>query len=257
MRCRRDRVGRLAANANFCPDCGPASQLEGTTSDRLIARRRGERGIVAVLLLFAMSAFAVLGIAGLTTGLGAAPSGRTFSILRSVPQGALTQFIAPMVVPNDWRTQGESGSYQFQLPVIVPEMEGDGTGATSAWHALTEVPGMALCCDAGTGVCSRRLVADGGEPIEDWTPGPDDTLRLSFDLTSRPDSDPEKGDVVTATVTPASTSVEGSPIACQLEFDGGVIAKGAAVLRLEPRQESSALATGRVEGTLTLVIRTR
>ena len=81
------------------------------------SRRDNDRGIAAIILLFAMSAFSVLSIGALTTALGSAPAGRNFSIFRTIPQDAFIKFVAPMVVPNDWRTQGQAGSFQFQLPV--------------------------------------------------------------------------------------------------------------------------------------------
>ena len=216
-----------------------------------------ERGVAALLLLSAMSAFAVLGVAALTTGLGGAVEGRAFSIFQTISRDALTHFIAPLVVPNTWRAEGVQGSYQFQLPVVVPETGGDESGATSSWHEITEVPGMAVCCEGRAGACVERYLPTGGARIADWNPGPDDALRLSFDLTSRPDADASKGDMVTATVRSAGSAVEGSSLACQLEFDGAVIAKGTAVLRQEPRQADSSLTTELVVGTMTLAVRTR
>ena len=102
-----------------------------------------ERGIAVILLLFAMSAFAVLGVAALTTGLGSAPEGRAFSIFETVSRETLTHFIAPLVVPNIWRAEGDQGSYQFQLPVVVPETGSHENGATSActsWRRCREWP---------------------------------------------------------------------------------------------------------------------
>ena len=39
---------------------------------------RSQRGVASVLLLFAMSAFSVLGVAALTTNVADSPSGETF-----------------------------------------------------------------------------------------------------------------------------------------------------------------------------------
>src|SRR4051794_32132923 len=110
---------------------------------------RPEHGIAALLLLFAMSAFSVLGIAALTTGLGTAPPQATFSIFQGVAEGLLTKFMAPLVVPNEWRVQGGNGSYAFQLPVLVPDGGGEPDGSTAAWHVMgeSEVPGLEVCCE--------------------------------------------------------------------------------------------------------------
>ncbi len=166
-----------------------------------------ERGIAAVLLLFALSAFSVLGVAGLTTALGAAPEGQTFNIFRSIPQDSLTRFAADLAVPNAWRTAGASGSFQFHLPVLVPEMAGEERGASAAYHAVNEVPGLSICCESQAGVCGQRNAGSGGPAIADWTPGTDDALWMSFELASRRDtSATDNGDTVTATVSQAAAS---------------------------------------------------
>src|SRR4029078_13478274 len=94
-----------------------------------------DRGIASLLLLFAMSAFCVLGVAALTTGFGAAPPGASVGILHGVPDGSLTKFVAPLVIRNVWRVRGSNGSFAFELPVLVPENGGQPSGSTAAWHA--------------------------------------------------------------------------------------------------------------------------
>ena len=71
--------------------------------------RRGQRGAAVVLLLFAMSAFSVLATAALTTKMREAPSGSVYGILSGVRDGDRTKFVAPLVVPNSWRLEGEKG----------------------------------------------------------------------------------------------------------------------------------------------------
>ena len=220
--------------------------------------RNDERGIASVLLLFALSAFSVLGVAGLTTALGTAPEGQTFNIFRSIPQDALTRFAADMEVPSAWRAGGAGGSFRFQLPVLVPEMAGEERGASSAWHAMTEVPGLSVCCESQAGVCRQRTVG-GGEPvIADWTPGTDDVLWMSFELASRRDtSATDNGDTVTATVSQEAAGqapAGSSAVACQLEFKGMVIAKGAAQLAQVAKADGSGLGTA---GTMRLAVRTK
>ena len=61
-------------------------------SNHSSAISRGERGIAALLLLFAMSAFSVLGIAAMTTGLGAAP-----------PMASFTPSVAPIAAATNGR----------------------------------------------------------------------------------------------------------------------------------------------------------
>ena len=68
---------------------------------------------------------------------------------------------------------------------------------------------MAVCCEGRAGLCAERYLTTGGARVEDWNPGVDDALRLSFDLTSRPDADANNGDVVTATVRSATSTVDG------------------------------------------------
>jgi len=221
-----------------------------------------DRGMASLFLLFAMSAFSVLSVAALSTTLGSAPDGKTFSIFRSIPQDSLTKFVAPMAVPNGWRTDGASGSFQFQLPVIVPETGTEETGATAAWHAMTEVPGMSVCCEERPGVCSQRTAIGGGAPVEDWTPGADDAQWLSFDLSSQSDTatagaDAVQGDIVIATVTSPARPIDAPTMSCQLEFDGAVIAKGTAALQQAPRQDGSGLPTPTVSGAMTFAVRTR
>ena len=217
-----------------------------------------ERGIVAVLLLFALSAFSVLGVAGLTTALGTAPEGQTFNIFRSIPQDALTRFAADMAVPNAWRAGNAGGSFQFELPVLVPEMAGEERGASSARHAMTEVPGLSVCCESQAGVCGQRTAGSGEPVIADWTPGTDDVLWMSFELASHRDpSATDNGDTVTATVSQAAASqapAGSSAVACQLEFKGVVIAKGAAQLAQVAKADGSGLGTA---GTMRLAVRTK
>ena len=217
-----------------------------------------ERGIVAILLLFALSAFSVLGVAGLSTALGSAPEGQTFNIFRSIPQDSLTRFAADMAVPNAWRSAGASGSFQFQLPVLVPEMAGEERGASAAYHAMNEVPGLSICCESQAGVCGQRNAGSGGPAIAGWTPGTDDALWMSFELASRRDtSATDNGDTVTATVSQAAASqapAGSSAVACQLEFKGVVIAKGAAQLAQVAKADGSGLGTA---GTMRLAVRTK
>ena len=235
--------------------------MRSTSSASRQAPRPDDRGIASLLLLFSMSAFAVLGVGALSTTLGSAPAGKTFTLFRAIPQDALLKFVAPMVVPNDWRTEGAQGSYQFQLPVIVPETGSEESGSTAAWHAMSDVPGMAVCCESRAGVCNARLVPAGGAPISDWTPGADDAMRLSFDLSSTPDAhaDAPAGDTVTATVTATASAplAEATALACQLEWDGAVIAKGTAYLRQVPRDGGSGPASSSVQGTMTLAVKTK
>jgi hypothetical protein len=224
--------------------------------------RAGERGIAAVLLLFAMSAFSVMSVAALTTGIGSAPAGKTFGIFRTLPHDSLTKYVADMVVPNDWRTQGADGSYQFQLPVLVPETAGEENGASAAWHAMTDVPGLEVCCESKAGVCAERKVISSGVSIADWNPSVDDASWMSFDLTSRPDApagEPAIGELVIATVSASSESVPADvvPMSCQLEFDDVVVAKGTAHLRQVPREDGSGFTAEIVAGSMTLAVRTR
>jgi hypothetical protein len=208
-----------------------------------------ERGVAALLILFAMSAFSVLAVGALTTALGSASAGQTFSIFRSVSEDVLTKYVADMVVPNDWRIEGESGSYRFQLPVLVPENGEEDMGAPAAWHPIAEVPTLAVCCEARPGVCNERGAAT-GETVQDWAPGTDDALWLAFELSSQADPNAtDGGSIVTARVSPA-TAVDGASVTCQLEFDGSVIAKGSAQLQ---RQAGSA----QVGGTMRFAVKTR
>jgi hypothetical protein len=218
-----------------------------------------DRGIASILLLFAMSAFAVLAIGALSTNLGSAAAGKTFSLFRSMPEDAMLKFVAPLVVPNEWRTENAQGSYQFTLPVIVPETGGEERGTTSSWHVMNEIPGMALCCESRSGACNERQLALGGPPIADWTPRADDTLRLAFDLASTPDTATQesKGDVVTATVMSGAAAADGTAVACQLEWDGAVIAKGTAVLRQIARDGADVAWSKAVAGSMTIQVKTK
>ena len=216
-------------------------------------------GIASIILLFAMSAFAVLTIGALSTNLGSAAAGKTFSLFRSMPEAAMLKFVAPLVVPNEWRTENAQGSYQFSLPVLVPETGGEDSGTTSAWHVMDEIPGMALCCESRSGACNDRHLALGKAPIADWTPAGDDALRLSFALESKPDPGaPEtKTDIVTATVTPNVAPIDGTTVACQLEWDDAVIAKGIAVLRQVERDDGATVGFKTVAGSMTIQVKTK
>ena len=226
--------------------------------------QRNETGIAALLLLFAMSAFAVLGVGALSTSLGSAPAGKTFALFKSVSEDTLLKFIAPLVAPNAWKTDNAQGSYQFTLPVIVPETGGEEGGSTASWHAIDEIPGMAVCCESRAGVCNERHVPTGGTRITDWTPGTSDAMWLSFDLASAADAaatDTTKAEVVTATVTSSSSApaVEGETVACQLEWDDAVIAKGTAVLHAQPRGDTpgSGVSTQSVAGSMRFAVKTQ
>lgn len=219
-------------------------------------------GIASLLLLFAMSSFAVLGIGALSTSLGSAPAGKTFRLFTSVQEEALLKFIAPVVAPNAWKTENANGSYQFSMPVIVPETGGEEGGSTASWHAIDEIPGMAVCCESRTGVCNQRHVPGGGAPITDWTPGGSDAMWLALDLASRADAtaDANNAEIVTATVTSSTkAAVEGEAVACQLEWDGAVIAKGTALLRAQPRADGSGsgVSAQTVSGSMRLAVKTQ
>ena len=219
---------------------------------------RGQSGVASVLLLFAMSAFSVLGVAALTTNVADSPSGETFRVLSGVPQDSQTKFVAPITVPESWRLNAREGNYAFQLPVIVPENGNDETGASAAWHTMTEseVPGMTVCCATEAVGCKHRSAADGSE-IADWTPGPNDARWLSLRLATEPEST-GKSDLVTATIlSPAAVDQGPTAIVCQLEFKGSIVAKGTAFLRQVPRTQPSDLRTDLIEGTLNLAVRLR
>jgi hypothetical protein len=219
------------------------------------ARPRNDRGIASVLLLFAMSAFSVLGVAALTTNLADAPSGKTFRVLTGMEQDNQTKFVAPITVPDSWRLKAGDGVYAFQLPVIVPETGNEESGATAAWHTMTEseVPGLTVCCATRGDACRQRKA---GSEIADWTPSANDTRWLSLRLATRPDS-AGKTDLITATILSAASNAEAdtSTISCQLEFQDAIVAKGTAYLRQVPRQQVSAVPTDLVEGTLNLAVR--
>ena len=219
-----------------------------------------QRGVASVLLLFAMSAFSVIGIATLAKYVGVQQSGSIFTLFRGVEDRSTTRFVAPIVVPNSWRVQESGGTYAFQLPVLVPENGNEDTGSTAVWHSMSdsEVPGMAVCCESRAGICSNRNRANGVAEIVDWTPGSDDAQWLSLKLGSQPDAD-AKSDLITATVLAAAATAnpDGTPIACQLEFKGTVIAKGMAHLRQVPRQDGLNLPTDTVEGSFDIAVRTK
>ena len=222
------------------------------------AHAHSQRGVASVLLLFAMSAFSVLGVAALTTDVADSPSGKTFRVLSGVPQDNQTKFVAPITIPESWRLSAREGNYAFQLPVIVPENGNDETGASAAWHTMTEseVPGMTVCCATEGGGCQHRPAADGSE-IPEWTPGSNDARWLSLRLATEPEPT-GKSDLVTATILPTLTADPGSTgIICQLEFQGSIVAKGTAFLRQLPRTQASDLRTDLIEGTLDLAVRVR
>jgi hypothetical protein len=218
--------------------------------------QRSEEGAAPVLLLFAMSAFSVLGIAAVTNRVGDAPAGTSYDILSGVRDGDLTKFVAPLVVPNTWRSEGGKGSYSFKLPVLVPDNANQSSGSTAAWHAMSdsEVPGMSVCCEGQDGACRGR----GDATVTDWNPGSDDARWVSVDLANQPDSS-GKTDVVTATLLAASREAasDSTAVSCQLEFRGAIIAKGFAHLRNFARQDGSELPTDVVQGTMDIAVRTK
>ena len=175
---------------------------------------------------------------------------------RSIPLDTLTKFAAQMAVPNSWRTQGASGSFTFQLPVLVPETAGEEHGSSAAWHAINEVPGLAVCCEGQPGVCSKRNAGTAAPSAAEWSPGADDALWMSFALSSsREAAAADNGDAVIATVSQlASPPADALPVACQLEFNGAVVAKGTALLQQQPREDGLGVATA---GTMRLAVRTK
>jgi hypothetical protein len=223
---------------------------------------RQDRGVASLLLLFAMSAFSVLGITALTTSLVDAPAGTSLPVMRGVhDESSLTRFVgAPVTVPESWRVDGGSGSYTFELGVLVPLNGNEDGGASAALHSMnaSEVPGLSVCCESRSGACSQRNSGNGAVEIVDWTPGADNARWMSFGLDSQPHSD-AKADVITATIVAAAAEMKGdaTPIACQLEYQGNVIAKGIAHLRQQPRADGLTLRTDKVEGTLDIAVRTK
>jgi hypothetical protein len=226
---------------------------------RVSDRFNRQQGVAPLLLLFAMSSFSVLGIAALTAGMTDAPSGTTYGIVSSVRDGGLTKFLAPLVVPNAWRLQGGNGSYAFHLPVLVPDNP-ESELSTGAWHTMSdvEVPGMSVCCESHAGVCSTRHDGTGAAAIPDWMPGADDAHWVSLDLGNQPDSE-KKTELITATILAAAREIDAdtTPLACQLEFQGAIIAKGFAHLRQVTRQDATELPTDVVQGMIDIAVRTR
>jgi hypothetical protein len=222
--------------------------------------RHTERGSATLLLLFAMSAFSVLATASMTTKLRESAAGSTYGILSGVRDGANTKFVAPLVIPNSWRLQGGKGSYAFELPVLVPEKDVQSSGATGAWHTMSEseVPGMSVCCESQGGVCRHRKQQSGEPEIADWTPGRDDAEWLSFDLGHQPGAS-EEADLVTATLLSAArdANAEGTSVSCQLEFQGTIVAKGYAYLTQVAREHGSQLLADHVVGSMDIAVRTR
>jgi hypothetical protein len=210
--------------------------------------------------MFAMSAFSVLATAALTTTMREAPSGSDYGILSAVRDGDRTKFVASLVVPNSWRLEAGNGSYAFELPVLVPEQSADKTGVTGAWHTMSEseVPGMTVCCESRIGVCQTRNRPEGEPAVADWTPSADDAAWLSFDLRHQSASS-GRSDLVSATLLNAAreAAAGGTPLACQMEFKGSIVAKAFARLGQVRRQEASELPTDPVEGTMDVVIRTK
>jgi hypothetical protein len=174
-----------------------------------------------------------------------------------VPVDRQTKFVAPIVVPDSWRAKRDNGVHAFQLPVILPESGNDESRATAAWHAMTdsEVPGLTVCCATDPGACRHRTTADGSTAVSDWTLGAD-ARWLSLRLATRPDTD-GKSDLITATVLSATGTADATAtaIACQLEFQGAVVAKGTAFLHQTPRQRLSDVPSDLIEGTLNLAVR--
>ena len=223
---------------------------------------RQDRGVASLLLLFAMSAFSVLGITAMTTTLMDAPAGTSLPVMRGVhDQSSLTRFVgSPVTVPEAWRADGGSGSHTFELGVLVPQDANEDGGASAAQHSMnaSEVPGLSVCCESRSGACSQRRSENGAAQIVDWTPGTDNARWMSFGLDSGADAN-AKADVITATVLAAVAGTKGdaTPIACQLEHQGNVIAKGIVHLRQQPRADGLTLRTDKVEGTLDLAVRTK
>jgi hypothetical protein len=208
-----------------------------------------------------MSVFSVLGVAALTTRFGEQPAGSSFIVMHGFQgRSAMTEFVGlPVIVPESWRVPGANGPHAFQLGVLVPDNGNDETGASGALHSMSEneVPGMAVCCESLVGACSHRKAADGVSEIAEWTPGSDDAQWLSLRLGSQPDSD-GKTDLITATVLAAAeASPSATPIVCQLEREGAIIAKGIAHLRQLPRQDGLNLLTDTVDGTFDIAVRTK
>jgi hypothetical protein len=209
-----------------------------------------------------MSAFSILGITALTTTLVDAPAGTSLPVMRGVhDQSSLTRFVGfPVTVPESWRVDGGSGSSTFELGVLVPLNGNEDGGASTALHSMnaSEVPGLSVCCESRSGACSQRNPENGAKEIVDWTPGTDNARWLSFRVDSQPDSD-AKADVITATVVAAAAAMrrDATPIACQLEYQGNVIARGIAHLRQQRRADGLTLRTDDVEGTLDIAVRTK
>lgn len=226
-----------------------------------VAHWFNERGAAPVLLLFALSAFSALGVAALTNDLGHGRSNETFTMLAALPQDNLTKFLTRIVVPESWRREGGTGSYTFDLPVLVPSDSTMDTNAPAAWHVVNDshVPGMTVCCETRPGTCSQRHVPEGASQVIDWTPGIGDARWSSFQLESHPDTAGQQ-DLVSATViaTTSDGPEDGSTaVHCQFEFRNTVVAKGIAYLRQAPRQQYSDVPSDLVHGTFHVAVRTR
>ena len=219
------------------------------------ARSRSQRGVASVLLLFALSAFSVLGVATLTTNVADSPSGETFHVLMSGDlQDNQTRLVTPITVPESWRLNAREGNYTFQLPVIVPENGNDETGATAAWHTMTEseVPGMTVCCATR----GRRLPAAFGRRERDCrldTRSANESRWLSLRLATKRCRHGTL-DLVTATIL--STGIvdqESSPPSSASSSSRGPSWRRARrSLSQVPRTQPSDLRTDLIEGTLNL-----
>jgi hypothetical protein len=242
-----------------------------------------EAGVALVVVLFALSVFSALTATVLTDAavendlLSGVPGAQVALSTSEIP----SQIAGPSNVAAPWRLV-TTRSGRFPLMVGMPLPDGfnrDSMFTPSGWsYAVGLASGLRVCCDGGDGKCARDAAADQqtyAASVNPVLPPPNPggaEQRLLLDLATSvpsPTSETASANIYSVKATVSSSQAppgdvvpeqtqapSGSVVACMLENQGTIVAKGTMHLRRVPRSGvPSTQADWLSEGTLDLTYR--
>jgi hypothetical protein len=209
--------------------------------------RSREHGIATVVVLYGMSAFAVLALTMLTDNQLRATFKAGEEGLHVVIYAAgagSEKFVARLNIPARWRANEEDFGVEVAVPPP-PSADLDADVGPGWLHAIQLAPNVRLCCDTGDGACGSQP-ADTQLPVgavnrHVAAPASDATERQVFSLTTLDADttilDPRvvnenallvKAEHATQASDPAGLA---GGLMCTLERDATIVATGRLALR--------------------------
>ena len=245
---------------------------------------RNEVGVALVVVLFGLSVFSTLTATLITDSaiesdlLSGAPGAKVELSMSEIP----SQIASPSTAAAPWRlVTTRPGRFPFVVRMPMPEgFNRESTFSSSGWsYAVGLASGLRVCCDGGDGKCERDSAADQQTYAASVNPvlpppnpsgGPEQRLLLDLTISAAsPTGEAASANTYSIKASPSSSQAPSGDVvadpsqtppsslmACMLENQGTVIAKGTMRLRRALRSDApGAQAEWLSEGTLDLTYR--